>query len=296
MGFTLSQNKFKSAEFIFSKIKRELKSLGAVNQIDDTDFPLYVAEVLKELGCGTYKEADAILTVVDGKATLPKDFMYIYAAYKCNKCTDEVNIEHYQKSGSFYIANDITCEVLGRTHDCELDCGEYDKVIQKVTVRQYVGNTCCRTRTWDDPCLLTISPNVREFCTDDSPNLHCSNMNEITISNGCLLTNFKSADIYLQYYAFPIDENNVPMIPDITSVEKAVEWYIKYQLFLNYWFDGSVTDIQNKWGKAEQMYEAAMANARFDRKIPSFQQMINSARMQRTVNKVAFFGQMNPKR
>lgn len=295
MGFTLSENKFKSAEYIFSKVKRELKSLGAVNQIDDADFALYTAEVLKELGCGTHKEADAVLTVVDGKASLPKDFKYLYAAYKCNKCSDEVNEEHYQKSGSYYVANDITCEILGRTHDCELDCGEYDKVIQKITVRQYVGNDCSRSRTWDNPCLLHLSPDVHEFCTDDSPNLTCSNTNEITISNGCLFTNFKSADIYLQYYAFALDDNNIPLIPDSIKVEKAVEWAIKYNLFLNYWFDGSVSDIQNKWGKAEQLASKWLAEAKTELKTPSFQTLINSARRQRKINKVAFFGQMNRK-
>ena len=78
-----STTNFKSAEYIYSKIKREFKSFGGVNLLDDADFPLYTAEVLKSLDAGVYKEEDAFLFVRNGKACLPRDFGYMFAAYKC---------------------------------------------------------------------------------------------------------------------------------------------------------------------------------------------------------------------
>lgn len=292
MGFTLSPNKFKSAQYIFSMIKNQWKSLGAVGQLDDTDFPKYVADVLKDLEISVYKEKEVVLTVIDGKAELPKDFMYLYAAYKGSKCCDERSEEHYQ--GGYYVANDITCEVLGSSRGCALDCECPDKVIQKITVRQYVGNDCTRTRQWDNICLLKLSPNVQDCCATNSPNIHCSGMDEITIDNNFVHTNFKNCDIYMQYYAFPLDEDNIPEIPDNIHVERAVEWYIKYQILLNKWFDGAIPEIQNKWGKAEQMYNDSLAQAKFINKLPGFQTMINTARNKRSINIVSYFGQANP--
>lgn len=293
MSFTLSQNKFKSASFIFSKIKRELSSLHGVGKIDEADFALYTAEVLKELGCANYKESEAILTVKDGKANLPKDFMLLYAAYKCHKSTDEINELHFQRG--YFLLNDITCEVLGQSNKCKLDCGEFDKVLQKITVREYVGNDVCRVRGWEVSNLLTLSPNVHDLVIEHSPNFHHSCADEISISDGQVFTNFKKCDIFLQYYAFPFDEDGAPMIPDIIQVEKAVEFYIKYQLFLNYWLDGSVPDIQNKLGKLEQLYKEALGEAKFINKLPGFQTMLHSAKMKRKLNSASFFAQMDRK-
>ncbi len=293
MAFTLSPNKFKSSQFIFAKIKRELSSFGAVGKFDEADFALYTAEVLKELGIGVYKEADAVLTVVDGRAELPKDFSTLYAAYKCCKLTDEVSDVHYQ--GGFVLFNDVTCEVLARNKNCRVECECPDQILQKITVRQYAGQDCCRTRTWEPNCLLRVSPNVRDLCDQDSPSLHCKSLHEITIRNGCAFVNYKKADIFIQYYAFPLDEDNCPLIPDIVQIEKCIEYYILYQLFMRYWLDGSVSDVQNKWQKLEQLYHSAFAESKYILKLPQFQTLINSTRRTRTLNKTSFFAQIDNK-
>lgn len=305
MPFTLSTTNFKSAKYLFAKIKRDLSSFDGVNQIDEADFPLYVAEVLKTLGVGAYKESNAILTVHNGTADLPSDFMFLYAAYYAKKEQDTVDHLIYQR-GSVLI-NDVTCEVvknvdfemLGVTNRCELDCGDFDKVFEKVTTREYVNDTLARTRTWDKNHLLRLSPNVKSICSDDSvhhshPHDRCED--EITISDNKAYVNFKNADIFLQYYAFPFDKDGTVMIPDVIQIEKAIEFYIKYQLFLIYWLNGSVADIQQKWGKLEQMYLEALADAKNYLRTPSFQTLVHSIRQQRKINKVSYFSQQDSKR
>lgn len=305
MPFTLSTTNFKSAKYLFAKIKRDLSSFDGVNQIDEADFPMYVAEVLKTLGVGAYKEASAILTVHNGVANLPSDFMYLYASYYANKECDEIDHLIYQRG--HVLVNDVTCEVvnnvdyemLGIKNRCQLDCGEFDKVFEKVTTREYVNDTLARTRTWDKKHLLRLSPHAKGVCSDDSvhhahPHDRCED--EITISDNKAFVNFKNADIFLQYYAFPFDKEGIVMIPDVIQIEKAIEWYIKYQLMLGYWFDGSVADIQQKWQKAEEMSNKHMAEAKNFLKTPSFQTLVHSIRQQRKINKVAYFGQMDAKR
>lgn len=291
---TQGDMKFKSAELLYSKIKREFKSFGTVNLLDDADFPLYTAEVLKQLGVGAYKEDDAVLRLRKGKAKLPNDFAYLYAAYKCSVDSTVLNgTSHLQNSNVYY--NDITCEVLRRNKTCQFECQSTDKILERITVKQYVKEGVLST-CYSNPVLLRLSPNVRDKCVEDCLNLHCKSDYEISINNGYLFTNFNDADIYIQYYAFPYDEDNMPMIPDVIEIEKSVEWYIKWQILLNMWFTDELSNALNKWQKAEEQYNNYMGAARYIIKLPSFSQMINSIKNSRGINKTAAFSNMDNKR
>lgn len=290
---TSSTLNFKSAEYIYSKIKREFKSFDGVNLIDDADFPLYTAEVLKELGVSSFKEEEAVLFVKNGQACLPSDFMYIHAAYKVTPfSSDHGDGRHFQNQ--IVLENDVTCETLSRQNKCLIDCQCTDKLIEKVTIRQYV-NDSCSTYCYSSPTLLKLGPNVKQHLGKDSPNIFATSMDEISINDRKIFTNFNDGDVYLQYYAFPLDENGMPMIPDLIQVEKAVEWFIKYQILLNFWMVDDIANAQAKWGKAEQIYLQWLAEARYINKLPSFAGMVNYARMRRGINAVSFFSQTDRK-
>jgi hypothetical protein len=282
-----NQLKFKSASKLFSKIKREFKSFADVNLMDDSDFPQYISEVLNKLGVGTFKEEEAVLTVKNKKAELPKNFKQLYAAYKCGGCEKSFTGRHLQNK--YTLENDITCSILSRAKNCELHCECPDKIIESVTVKQYV-NEDCLTSNYKAVSLLKLSPNVKPYCSEDCINTpFTSSMDEITITNGQVFTNFSDGDIYMQYYAFPVDEEGIPEIPDVIEIEKACEWYIKYQMILNWWFVDDLKDSNNKWAKAEMEYEKWMAEARTYLKTPSFAQMVNTIRNKRSMNMLTYF-------
>lgn len=285
-----SANNFKSAEFIYSTIKRQFKSFGNVNLLDDADFPQWTADVLKILGMSALKEEEALLFVKDGKACLPKDFQYLHAAYSC--CAETVTTTHLQNKQTLY--TDTYYDILSTQNNCKIECDLTGaQLLQRVTVRQYLETGDCRTYNYVSPSLLRLSPNVKQHCTEDCINQMSTSGYEITINNGYIFTNFKDQDIYLKYYAFPFDEDGGIMIPDIIQVEKAVEWYIKLQLLLNYWLVDDVANIQNKWGKAEQEYEKWMGEARYINKLPAFSTLVNQIRNDRGMNKMSFFSQMD---
>lgn len=289
-----SQNKFKTAGFIFSKVKRDLKSFGAANLLDEDEFPKYVADVLRELGMSAYKEEDAILTVKRGKALLPKDFMQLHAAYKCCGSNATRGGRHFQNKNIF--ENDITCEVLGRKNNCKIHCECPDKIIERVTIKQYVNENECNEQTYNKISLLKLSPNVREKCSDDCLNHISSSADEISITNGAFLTNFDDGDIYLKYYAFPQDDDGMPMIPDIVFVEKAVENYIKWQILLNFWAVSDVPDMLQKVQYFEAAYNKAIATAHYNNKLPAFSTLVNDIRTRRGINKTAIFSQIDRNR
>lgn len=283
---------FKSAEYIYTKIKRQWASFDSVNILDDTDFPLYTAEVLQSLGMGVLKESDAFLPIKDDKAKLPDDFKLLHAAYKCSGCKVESVRKNLQNTQIF--ENNVTKELINRHDKCEIQCECTDEIIEKITIRQYV-NDCAESYSYSNVGLLRLSPNVRKYCADNCANINSSSSDEITINNKHIITNFQDGDIYIQYYAFPKDDNGIPMIPDVIQVERAVEWYIKWQVMLNYWLVDELQNAQTKWQKAEQMYTEAFAEAKYLNKLPGFQTMINGLRNRRAINKHSFFSQIERK-
>lgn len=281
-------NTFKSVEYLYAKIKRQWASFDSVNMLDDSDFPTYTAEVLKKLGIGALKESAEVLHVKNSKAPLPKDFRQIHAAYKCSGCESNIHNKRHLQNIS-YFENDITCETIRHNpNKCEIECVCPDKVVQAITIRQYVNETC-DTYKYNHVGLLKLSPNAISLAADGCLNVRQTCQDEITINNNTIITNFSDGDIYLEYYALAVDENNIPLIPDVEAVETAVEWYIKWQVMLNYWLVDDLANAQNKWQKAEQLYKEALASARYYNKLPSFATCVNYLRMVKGINKIATF-------
>lgn len=283
---------FKSAKYIYSKIKRELKNFGAANLLDDADFPLYTAEVLNKLGNSAYREEETLLHIKNGKAELPRDFKQIYAAYKC-KCSS--TIKGGPQLQNRRVFTDTVYDTFRNPTGCEVNRCEVGNLVSSITIRQFVDDSCIE-HDISMTGLLTLSPNVRQHCSEQCLNQIPTCSDEITINSGCIFTNFKHEDIFLQYYAFPFDENGDILIPDIPSVEKAIEWYIKKEILLNNWLTGDLQDVQNRWQAAERIYDEAFGEARFNGKLPAFSTLVNSIRTKRSINPVAYFMQMDHNR
>lgn len=283
---------FKSSSALFSKVRRFLSSYNTVNAIDDGEFPAYVAEVLRALGIGVYEEKEAVTKVEHFKAKLPKGFNILYAAYKCKPTLNSKDIIHPQGGASVF--NDITWEVLETSPGCEIDvCTDNTKIIEKITVRQFVEEKAV-TVSLVNPILLRLSPNVkRTKCLNDCQNLLATSAYEITIDDGFIYTNFDNDAIYMKYWALPLDEDGMPKIPDIEHLERAIQWYIIWQVSLQWWFNSSVPDLEKRWQYAEAKYNEYYDKAKNWIKTPSFNRVINLIRRLRSTNKVALIRQQD---
>lgn len=281
--------KFRDSSVLFSKVKRFLSSYGDANLIDEGEFPVYANEVLNDLGIGVFKESDAVMKVSNYKATLPKGFKVLYAAYKCTPFFNAKDTIHPQSTVSIF--NDVTWELLESNDKCEIDCCIEKGVIEKITVRQYVQEKTI-TGHMTNPVLLRLSPNVKKSkCVDDCDNLLASSPYEITLDNNNIITNFNDDYIYMKYYEFPLDENGMPLIPDIDEVEKAIEWYIIYQVMLKWFMNNEVQDVQNRMQYAENQYTQYLAGAKYYLKLPSFSSMVNYLRRKRSTNLLMLIAQ-----
>ena len=282
--------KFISAEEIYGEIRRFLKSFSATNIIDEGEFPQYTMDVLNKLGSSVLKESEALLSVENYKATLPEDFVTLYAAYKCKP---SFNTNLTNKDGILQnqtvLYHDITKDVIQTDSSCLSDCCVDVKVLERYNIKQYYNEKNFITYHIHNPILLRVSPNVRERCDKECLSLRHSSPYEITFSNNTILTNFTDDEIYMLYYSRPMDENNIPLIRDEQYLREAVKWYIIYMVTLSMWMNNEAPDIQSKWQLAERNYNDAINAAKNHNKLPSFSRMINYARNVRTINKVSAF-------
>lgn len=309
---TIHNNSFIPARQIYSRILTEWKSFQPTNSIDEGLFTMYTMDVLRRLGNFCMREEEAILKVHNYKATLPEDFHQYYAAYKCHPRVGGQDILHQQNT--FNAFSDVEIALFKRGPSCEIDCcSKNNEIIQTIRMRQYVG-TGCLDYQFHNPILLRLtpySPDLWRRGDDEGGHIngrfedrfeecpgapHQRRLLDIGINGNIVHTRFKHDCIYLQYYAYPLDEEGLPMIPKEEAIERAVEWYIKWQLTLNWWFDQTVPDIQSKWQKAEDMFLKYFSEAEYICKLPSFEQMLNSTRNQRTYNKVSYFSNSDWKR
>lgn len=286
----LNNINFKSSEIIYSKVRRFLKSFDFAGLIDEGEFPTYTKEVLNRLGIGVYKEQRAVLTVTNGKACLPSNFKYYQAAFKCEideySWRDKQNTAHLQSSLAF--ERDVTQDFFLDYDNCAISCYKDGRsIIESINIK-----TTAYTKadaTFNKIIPLNVSKHVdRDLLATEDIHLEGGGYYDISFDNNNVYTTFKEGVVYIEFFGLPINDGELEY-PDIQWVEKAIEWYIIYQILLSFMFNSTVPDIMNKVAKAEKEYMDAIIEAKYYLKMPSFQTSINLIRRKRNTNKLNFF-------
>ena len=282
---TLSKNNFKSTKYLFSEIKRFLKSFDFANLLDEGEFPTYVKHILDTLGLGVYKEEETILHLKNKYSKLPDNFKSEYFIFKCNPLN---NSTHDILQSQFKFRTEVSVSLL--TPNC-FDEYEYissnkKEIVEEIGFKSYVTDK--DNLKFTNFMLLTPSPNV-------GTNIQ-TKRNEYTIKDGYIYTNILTKDdessdnyLYIRYYSFPLDEDGNIEILDIQQLENCIKWYIIYQILLSNWFNSSIPDIQSKWQKAEQEYNKSLGEIKYYLKLPEFKTLVNQIRTNRSNNKMVFF-------
>jgi hypothetical protein len=273
----VNQLQFKPTVELFTRVRKFLSSFDAAGQIDEGDFYHYVKDTLAEVGIYYYQEQEAILELRDYKAALPENFYQLYAAYKCMPGGEPKPIMPEQ----LFDKMEWVRENGQPDNACEINCQRQDKTFM-ITVRTYISGSLC-TRHFHSPMLLRLSPHVKpKFCAEGCRNLHITAPDEITIDEGIIYSNFTRSTIYLQYYGFPIDEQSgLPLIPQDTHIEKAIEYYILFKTLETLWLNNQAPDIETRVKYLNGQYEFHLAKAKYNAKLPSFQTMIAHIRERR---------------
>ena len=249
------KQEFKSSDILISRIKENLSSYDSAGVVDTGKFYFYIKEELRLLGEYVYITKEDLLPVENKKTALPKDFIQLYALYNVNANSKKVVLDGY---------------LPDKTYTKFLqDCQENTIVVREKTIvidRDVVIK--------NEGALLKYSGKVdTDLCFKDSPNYGVKSENEFNIDRNYIYLNIDKGDVYLQYLAFPYDEEGYPMIPDEVKIEKAIEYYIMYKTFEYFYLNDIINSALQKMQYFQQLYNLAHREALLYVKLPTFESL-----------------------
>lgn len=133
-----------------------------------------------------------------------------------------------------------------------------------IQARDYEHNFPMRYNT-DSFALSYLDPNASNTASQVKSSITYG------FKKGFIFTSFETGYVELSYWAFPTDDNGMPMIPDNTKVIQAVASYLRMKIDYKLWRSGRLNgqvyaDSQTEWC----WYVGAAANSM---KMPSIDQM-----------------------
>lgn len=270
---------FKSNDALFARVRRRLRSFDNAGLLDEGEWYWYIKDMLDMIGASVYEEKEAIIMVKNYKGPLPDDFSYLYAAYKCTPSDGDSKASLFPQTGFvFYI--DETHEPYRQCKNCYSAKRDFIEG-EKYTIRTYIQGEPIIMK-FRQPTLLRLGPNAKSFCTKDCKNIFANCPDEITIDKNTLYTNFDQDGVLIKYYALPLDPaTGLPLIPDNTFYEKAIEDYIIFRTMQDLWLNSEVPDFDRKYQVIEAMHKESFGQAQFISKLPTFQNTIEKIRVDR---------------
>lgn len=270
---------FKSTDSLFARVRKRLRSFDAAGIIDEGDWYFYIKETVDKLGVSVYEEKEAAIIVKNYKAPRPEDFSYLYAAYSCTSSYDDGSYQTVFPQTGFVFYLEESCQAY---RECKTGCRAGREVYgNKVTVRTVIEGKPT-SMSFSHPSLLSLAGTTKEICNKNCANLSTRGGHQISIDSNWIHTNFSEGSIYMKYYGLALDtESGLPLIPDNTYIEKAIEDYIVYRVFEDFWLNGDVPDIERRYRDTKFLYEDSLKAALYWAKTPTFQNAINKIRADR---------------
>jgi len=300
---------FISPEGIYSTVKEELKSYFDTGAVDDLLFPTYVDKCLKKLGKSSYTIAQEVLFIEDFEARLPDNFHAVREAWMCTS----VSARSYQSASSFYSQTFgtsiqvIPSILAGEEYTVDpddLECSDCDNspAIYKTNYefprsyqKMYLlkpGNISAKrncdvdyTSLWNDASGYPINHNIPGASSFDS----------FDIRDNKFVTNFRTAIVYLVFYATDYDNLGNQLIPDNYRVSEYIYKFLKYKMFetlTNQTNDETFNQLQQKMmfykQESDEAYilaESEIKKQTVGQKITAIKRQLNKFNMYELPNK-----------
>ncbi len=256
---------FKSSEQLIARVSKQLKSYKSSGELDEGDFYRWIKEILMKLNVPAFSPVHRIIEFEESKLEIPQDLYRIWAMWKY----DHVEV----KNTNWIKTNQIVAPIA--TYECYNECGdpcEVEKTPQYLTTKYFLP-TQQITRSYTNGQLLQLKNYSVEKCDKDSPSIYNKSSLEVTMDNNNFYFNFEAGSVYLQYFKVMLDENGLPMIPDVVQIELAIETYIVFRFFQELFYENS--EVIGKMQYAEQKHYEALKIATNWVKLPKAQGLIN---------------------
>lgn len=279
---------FVSADRLIATVQEDLAAYDANNQIDPGRWYPWIRKVVSDLGIACLEPKHALIWIKNYTGKLECDFYIMDSAFWvqdscCGGMAPPQGPIHYQ--GRSIIWDDTTTACAKVETDCEGSCDFRTCALEtfnEVTVREYVQGL---PYTYSVPIVFPLRVNQRVskgWCLPKSICFGSTALEELTISNGEIFTNFAEGIILLNYYTYPYDEKGLPKIPDGPKFFLALEQYIKWKSFENMWINNDDMGAEKKMLYFKTEFQTnSYPDAEFLVKLTSASAMIDIARNNR---------------
>lgn len=244
--------KYKSAQDIFDSVQEELDVYAQEGKIDTSKLIKVIKECNAFLNLDINDEKNVLLEVKNYKVKLPNDFIALNFAILCKI----VKYSDNKPSGFQVEYKDVTCKDKSPCAlcTCESDCGEF--VIFQKCPDSFVEYT------YYDLVKLVGTPTgvINSGCF----NLTAQSINEISIKNGWLYSNFESGFIYINYVSDMVDEDGNLLVIDHDLINPYYEASCIYKIYRTLYSNHEGDELQRMqfWKQELKEAKALAANVR----------------------------------
>jgi len=242
-----------SCKSIIRKVMRDLKPNDADWVLDAVE---WIGEALEHIGASSQLvQKQCVLSISDYKHILPEDLYFINQvavndSVSPAKSTELDTLITQIKS----LRDDIReynadVETLTSSALVTADLNQFDTQyksnileLRELQSRMLVlENIYFADNVGLQPLKYGATTFHKSMHCDDCVNEHANSADSYIIDDGYLKTSFISGKVCISYTAFPVDEDQYPMIPDDISFKEAAFWYVFKKLLM-----GGFTRANNK--------------------------------------------------
>lgn len=249
MPNTLTNTRYKTFDQLMAGIESDLGKWADEGYIDRGIFIKVVRDVNAHLGLRINMEREDMIEVKDHTALLPEDFQFLQLALACQTEYVRAPIPMGAQTESHTI--EVPCENKAcNLHSCDNgDCG--GPCNNCIWVTQKIG---VKTYTYTDIRTLELTQSSHSRCTDTCLNFHFRSPHQIRIQDDHATFSFREGQVYINYIADMLDENNNVLILDHPLVNDYYEYAVKKRFFENM--------LLNKEGDFVQSYQVMVEELR----------------------------------
>lgn len=228
---------FISSEPLIAEVKQELKYYFEAGAISEVLIPTFVDQALRKLKVMVLQPEDLVLHFVNYTAELPCDFALLDRAALYDS---HIKFDSGISSLKGYWYKSIEC--ISGCSTCDPKEEIYEQIIVPTPGFQI---------TMKDPKPIRVYHGSKNLCTEGCENLYSPSPDIIQIRNNRTMSaSFETGCVYVRYFSRPVDEFEIPMIPEILEVEEYVKSYLKFKFFEMLWhtqLDESAVQIERKF-------------------------------------------------
>jgi len=228
-----------SAEPLVAQIKLQLKNYFESGVLTEALIPTFIDNALRKLGSLSLKPHQKyVINIKDYTGYLPSDFFKLILAYTYDYVYEFTG--QVPATTGWYVRHDdcVSCT------NCPNPGGVYEEIrINSHTERVKLKN----------PKLVKVVYSS-EYCASDCPNKNYESLDEVVISGNRVTTSFETGALYMNYFSKPLDDDGIPMIPEIVEVEDYIIAWVKF-LLMELVLNGASPETYNQSMQKYQLYE-----------------------------------------